>query len=276
MIATFEALETVSRTALLGVRLWDAVSGSAVSDRIQITELESGWTAIPNSSSVFVFHDLPGLRAASYSAATGPFWASPPVHATFTFEVVDFNQRFLPFRFTADVPHDRLFVPACADAGALATPLHSSPGRPTTPGFAAIRADLWDVVNDIPASWAVLEIDGVGNVPWRGVADAQGRVLVLCPYPEPRWTGSSPPAGSQALSDQSWPVTFAVRYEPGTTGPLESPAAVADICEVLTQAAATLLSTVSPESPLPTQTLIFGRELILRSGNQPLLFVLPT
>jgi hypothetical protein len=274
MIATVRILETVTRTALLGVRLWDPVSGGPVSDRIQVTETASGRTALTNPSGVFAFHDLPGLHAASVGLAGGAFWQSPPARASFTFEVVDLDQRFLPFRFSADPPCEGLFAPACV--GATSMPLFSSPGRPTVPGFATVRADLWDVVADVPAASAVLEIDGVGNAPWRGVADAQGRVLLLCPYPEPRWLGSSPPAGSLALSDQSWPVTLSVRYATGATGDPRNPAPAADICAVLTQPPATLLSTVSPESPLPAQTLVFGRELILRSGSMPVLLVVPT
>jgi hypothetical protein len=137
-----------------------------------------------------------------------------------------------------------------------------------------VRADLRDAINDVPAAWAVLEVDGVGDRPWRGVADARGSVLVLCPYPEPRWNGSSPPVGSQALSEQRWPVTLTVRYAAGATG--GSGAAVAELCSILNQPVATLLSSSSPVSLLPAQTLTYGHELILRSGDSSVLFVMPT
>jgi hypothetical protein len=131
-------------------------------------------------------------------------------------------------------------------------------------------------VADAPAAWAVLEIDGVGDAPWQGVADGQGRVLLLCPYPEPRWQGSSPPAGSHALSEQTWPVTFAVRYAPGLAATGAGSPAVPDVCAVLTQPPAVLASTMSPETPLPAQTLSFGRQLTLRSVSRSVLFVLPS
>lgn len=275
-MTTFTPVESVTRTALLGLRLWDAVAGAAVSDGIQATEVSSGRRAVANTVDVLAFHDLPGLRASSYGNPSTGFWSSPPAARTFTFQVVDTNQRFLPFRFTTTVPQDGLYVAPCADPGATATPLSSSPARPTIPAFAAIRADLWDVVNDVPAAWAVLEVQGVGSAPWRGVADSAGRALLLCPYPEPRWSGSSPPAGSQSLSTQAWPITFSAQYGPTATGPIGSPPPVPDICAVLTQPAATLLNSVSPDSPLLAQTLTFGRELILRTGTQSVLLVLPS
>jgi len=142
-----------------------------------------------------------------------------------------------------------------------------------------VRADLWDAVADAPATGALLQIAGVGANTWSGVSDARGSVVVQCPYPEPRWQGASPPPGSAALSQQSWTVDASVLYSPPTASP---PASVSqsdgspDLCTVLSQTTGTLLASESPSTALPSQTLLFGRELILRSAARSVLLVLPT
>jgi hypothetical protein len=248
-------MNTVVRTAQLGVRFWDAAGGRAVADGLELRERRTGRRAIPNRSGVFVFHDLP----------PGPG----------AFEVRDRDQRFVDFGFTADTPHRGLFAPPCVAAASPpaaygSIPLFSAPTRRTPPGQAVVRADLWDADMDAPAAGAVLEISGVNvAAPALGVADARGRVVVLGPYPEPHWQGASPPARSSSLSTQTWTVEAAVRYSPTSTSqPL-------DLCEALTQPAATLLASDSPFEVLPPQTLGFGRELVLRSTGRSVLLVVP-
>lgn len=278
------SLDRVTRTAALGVRFWDSVAGRAVAEGLELLETSTGKLAIPNPSNVFVFHDLPGLRAASFGSGDAAFWSSPPASGRFTFEVTDRDRRFIPFRFTAGVPQRGLFVPACVAAGSPpaaldSVPLFSAPSRPTPPGLAAVRAELWDVIADAPAAGAVLEVSGVGATAWRGIADSRGQVVVQCPYPEPRWQGASPPPGSASLSEQSWSVHASVRYSPTQASPpssLRQASHPPDLCQVLMQTAATLLATDSPSAVLPAQTLQFGRELVLRSAGRPILLVLPT
>jgi hypothetical protein len=244
----------IVRTPALGVRFWDAVGGRAVGDGLELRELRTGRRATANPSHVFVFHDLPSGHR--------------------TFEVRDRDRRFVAFSFTADVPQRGLFAPSCVPttsppAADVSIPLFSAPSRPTPPGLAVVRADLWDAEAGAPAAGAVLEVTGVGPSPVSGIADARGRVVVLCPYPEPRWQGTSPPAGSSALSKQTWTVEAAVRYSPTSTRqPL-------DLCEALTQPAATLLAGDSPLEVLGPQTLGFGRELVLRSTGRSVLLVVP-
>jgi len=157
-------------------------------------------------------------------------------------------------------------------------PLFSAPSRIAPAGVAAVRADLWDAAADAPAAWAVLEVSASGEPTYRGVADALGRVVVLLPYPEPPWHGSSPPPGSRSLSDQTWDLDVAARYAPALASPpFPDPASAEppDLCAVLTQPAGTLLDGDSPGSVLAPQTLEFGRELVLRTGDLPVLHVLP-
>jgi hypothetical protein len=120
----------------------------------------------------------------------------------------------------------------------------------------------------------VLEVSAAGVGTVRGIADRRGRVLVLLPYPEPPWHVTSPPSpGGRPLSAQTWPVTIAVRYGPASP-PLPGPDHVEppDLCSVLTQAPATLV-TDSPAVPLTSDELVFGRELVLGAEGQMLLVI---
>ena len=274
-------LETVTRTAALGVRFWDRVTGRAPAEGLDVYETSTGTRARPTSSNVYVFHDLPGLARATFGGDAVADWSSPPISARFTFEVRDRDARFIAFRFDAQAPQRGLFVPPCITAGsppsgAGCIPLFSAPSRPRQPGAAVVRADLWDAVADAPAAWAVLEISAAGVPPTRGVADALGRVVVQASYPEPRWSGASPPPGSTSLSDQTWTLEAAVRYTPSRSRLPSDEPEPPDLCHVLTQTTATVLPGDSPTSALLSETLMFGRELVLRSAGRSVLLVLPT
>ena len=275
-------LETVTRTALLGVRFWDRVSGQLIADGLQVVETATGTAALSGPSGVFAVHDLPGLQASAFGSGDDAFWSSPPVEEYCVFHVTDTQGRFLPFAFTADVPVRGLFADDCGvvasphDATTGAVPLFSTPSRVAPSGIAAVRADLKDAVTGDEAAWAVLEVSLNGAAVYRGVADEHGRTAVLLPYPKPPWH-ASPPPGSRALSDQTWPVTLSVRYSGASASPpFPDPASgePPDLCAVLTQPAGTLLASASPEAPLGAQTLVFGRELVLRTGDGPDLLVL--
>jgi hypothetical protein len=268
-------LDHVVREAVLGVSFWDSVTGRVAAEGLEVREISSGTYARTTPSNVYVFNHLPGLRTWGDPIV----WSSPPGRRL-TFAVTDRDRRFIPFRFAAEVPQPLLFVPSCIVGGSppatgQSIPLFSSPSRPVQPGFAAIRADLWDVLADAPAAGAVLEVLGVNTSPWFGVADWRGRVVVQCPYPEPRWQISSPPPGRAALSQHSSTVVVAVRFSACWTSPPPSECQPPDLCEVLTQPPATLLASESPTSTLGAQHLIFGRELVLRSTGRSELLVLP-
>jgi hypothetical protein len=277
-------LETVTRTALLGVRFWDRVTGRVVVDGLEVMETTSGTRLLSSRSGVFALHELPGLRASAFGSGDDAFWSSPPAVSTIGFTVVDTTRQFLPFAFTTDVPFRGLLAEDCGldasppDAVVGGVPLFSAPSRIAPAGVAAVRADLWDVDANAPAAWAVLEVSAGSGPVYRGVADANGRTVVLLPYPEPPWHGSSPPPGSHALSEQTWPLTIGVRYAPAQASPplpAPSPDAVPDLCAVLTQPAGTLLAADSPSTALGSQLLAFGRELVLRTPGQSVLHVLP-
>jgi hypothetical protein len=276
--------ERFTRTALLGVRFWDRVSGRPVADGLELVETSSGVAATYGPHGVFAFHDLPGFRDSAYGAGNDSFWASPPNSGGFTFRVRDRERRFLPFTFDADVPARGLFAEDCGMTPSPpeivgVVPLFSAPNRVTAGGLARVSADLWDVEAGRPAAWAVLEVWTGGVHAYRGVADQDGRVAVLFAYPEPPLHQTSPPpGGSRALSHQTWPLTLSVRYAPASMSPpAPDPASgePPDLCAVLTQPEATLLGADSPATPLGSQLLAFGTELPLKTLGHSELHVLP-
>jgi hypothetical protein len=263
-------LERITRTALLGVRPWDAATGRAVTEGLSLTEIRHGIRATPNRSGVFVFHDLPGLRASSFGTGDDGFWASPPAHAELTLELADERGRYLAFRFDAEAPARGVFREACPasppELDVPGVPLFSAPSRTVPGGLAAVRADLWDLTADEPAAFAVLEVTAGPGLMFRGVADERGRVLVLLPYPEPPWQTGSPPPTAVALSEQTWTLGLAAAYAP-PAGPAPAP----DLCAVLSQPPATLLAALSPPVALTTATLVFGQPLSLRTPGHSVL-----
>jgi hypothetical protein len=279
-----KVLDTVTRVTPFGIRLWDPVTARSVTDGLIVREVERGVTAFPNRAGAFVAAGFEGLRAAEFGTGDAAYWDNPPAVADFTFEVLDRHGRYHDFRFDARLPHRQLFVPDCLldsppDRVADSIPLFSTPARESPGAVAVVRAELWDVTGDRPASWALLEVRPPGAAfPAVGLADRQGRLVVFLPYPEPPWSGPSPPPGSQSLSEQTWTLDLTARYSPSLASPpLPDPSGVTppDLCSILEQEAATLLSQLSPPIPLTTATLEFGRELVVQSTDLPTLLVAP-
>jgi hypothetical protein len=132
--------------------------------------------------------------------------------------------------------------------------------------MAVVRADL--VAGRIvpaPASWALLEARVPGQPPARGMADREGRVAVIFPYPEPVAISaravSPPDSPGQSLWDQAWTVRLAVFYDAVAPAP-----DVPDLCRALDQSAAELWTDRRGIDPLPAQTLRYGQDLIVRGA----------
>jgi hypothetical protein len=281
-MATLLELERITRVAPLGMRFWDHPTASSVSEGLRVTIVETGRPAYANRSGVFVATGLPGLRDAEQGRGDAAYWASPPVHRAVTVELIDKFARFHDVRLAADAPFRGIFdeecgVPDSPPRAAPAVPLFSLPSRLVPAGTAAVRAELTDAGTGDPAAWAVLEVSAAGVGTARGIADRQGRVLVLLPYPEPPWHGPSPPPGSRPLSAQIWPVAIAVRYSPDDSPPFapEDWPVSPDLCTVLTQTPAALASATAPAVPIVADELVFGRELLLNTPERPVLLVTP-
>ena len=283
MTALGPPLDVVTRVTPLGIRLWDFVTQTAVSEGLALSVRgPAGPASVSiaiNPSNVFVVSRLPGLAATEAGDGEAAFWASPPAAASYVITVDDSLGRFLPCSVQVIAPTHGVLPSPCAAGTWMpsmalgpAIPLFSSPSRELLPGTAAVRAQIWDAVADAPAAYAMLEVDTGAPPAQRGLADDQGRVLVALPYPPLPTTLSSPP-GPQALTALTWPVTPTVYYD--TTAAATGTSGHPDLCSLLAQAPATALATASPPSTLSTATLAYGSDLVLATPGQSTLLIDP-
>lgn len=279
-------LERLTRVAPFGVRFWDAVADRLISDDLAVTAFllsnpTRQFALQQNRSGVYVLHTASGFAGFSFGDGGEAFWESLPPPRSFVIEVSDRQRRFLSMSFTVDAPHRGIFGwadPTASPRGSVrpAVPLYSAATRAVPAGMAVVRADLWDTVNERPAAWAMLEAQRDGEEPSRGVADEHGRVAVMFPYPEPLPGTLSSPLGSplsggpRLLADQTWLLHLRGFYSPRASIP-HMPA----LEEVLSQAPATLLASVSPPLPLSEVKLTFGKELIVKSQFRSELLMIP-
>ena len=270
MTASTYLFERNVRPAPLGVRFWDGVVGTFVRDGLHVaaypadnpSRRATGYLA---GSSTFAFRDLPGLRGFELAVGSDDPWASPLPLRPFVVDVTDGSGRFLPSRFTVGVPHAGIFSPDCllADMAVGAVPLFSAAGREPPGVKVKVRAELWDLLAEAPAAWALVEARVGGTLIGRGVSDEKGKVVVMGPYPAPPASPfDSPPSAPRPLTSQTWTVTLAAWYTPARPDP-----AVPDLCAVLGQGPATLWADPARAAAFPGATLTFGRDLVARSTD---------
>ena len=239
-------LERLTIVAPLGVRFRDEATGAYVTDSLNVTvhpewQPEVRTTGVPNTSSVFGFHDLPWMRDVDFDAT--PF--------EFVLEVVDRSGRFLPYRLPLLLPHE----------GILEQPLFSSPSRAPVDGMGVLRAELIDAGTQKPASWALIEAKAGEQRLVTGMADREGRVMLPLFYPKPVITLGSPGTPNTPLAQQTWAVDFTVRYRRREPVP-----EIPDLVDDLAQPAATAWEQTSPPAVWTQATLHFGRELRLATA----------
>lgn len=299
MTASVQVWETVMRHAPFGLRLWDIAAATHLVDRLEIDVVERSRAtkrarAFVNRSGIYCALDVPGLRdfelgasddAAAWNAALRPYRV----------EVRDPAGRFLPFAFDADLPARGLFnwlAPGTSPPQPWASPtehgsppsamvervpLFSSPSRPVPEPLAAVRAQLREFGMERPAAWCLLTVSIDAVVRGIGLADQEGRVAVLFPYPErPRPTLTSPPSAS---NDFRWSIELTAYY---VARPANTPAPViadlADVIEQLNSPRTLFHSTASPLQALPVLSLEYRVPLTVRTeitatGPSSFLFV---
>ncbi|MBZ4417852.1 hypothetical protein [Myxococcus sp. RHSTA-1-4] len=293
-------MERLSRVAPLGLRFVDEATGTFIGDGLQVSAFPEGLPAarrqsVLNRSGIHVLMDLPGLRDLEFGdehAGDDAWWATHAGQRPYTVEVRDTLGRFLPCAFRAELPHRKLFAPDCVSSppsplsplspndDGPSVPLFSAPSRQAAVPLAVLRAELWDVDEDAPAAWALVEATDPGGVTVRGVADEKGRLALFFQYPRP--LDFSPdfsfPAGPPLL-EQTWALQIRVHYTRRTPVP-ELP----DVCLTLSQPPAGVW-TVDSGGPLALleSTLRYGQELVLRTRRpdpqappHPRLWITPT
>lgn len=275
-----ETPERLTLTCALGARFFDIATGTFVTaDSLQASAWPVGipWReveGIVTPSGIIAFHALPGLRAFERSAAEDP-WDPAPATRMFQVEVTDPPGRYLPCTFVVQAPTKGLAI--FAESGSPpwikegAVPLFSAPWRTVPSGLAIVRAQLRELATGEPAAWAFVEAQYFsGGTPRTafGLADKEGRVVLMFPYPEGqrRPLGGSPPTnGVNGLTQQSWELDLLFFYQPLEASPPSTvkPEEAADYAFRLEQPQVFASRESSPLVPLGQQTLYFGQELNL-------------
>lgn len=300
-------LERVTLVAPFGLSLWDQTTGTIASDglAVRLFRLDQegeplDWAeASANRRGVFVAHDIPGLADFEARAAGTDVWPASTPPRPYLVEVRDTLGRFTPFTLRVDLPAPlgpalppciaglRLPEPerSSPPAGLGHVPLFSTPSRPIQAGQAVVRATLLDAGSGKPAQYAALEVRMSGQLVGLGIADEQGQVAAVFPYPEPpaRPAPLSPPAsppGTQPLTSQTWLVDIVVRYRRGLQRwklpSTPESMSLAELCEVLLQPDAVALQiATSPPAPLASQELRYGEELLLAAGGGGKVLITP-
>lgn len=291
VIETLPVIGRLTRTAPLGLRFWDDLTGRVVGDGLVVTAYPPDsplrrTEAVVNRSGVYVLNGLPGLREVEFGNGDDDFWNAPPGRAIFKIEVVDTFRRFQPFLMTIEAPVKGIV--GSAEAGgdsppgaSPGIPLYSTASRSVPAAMAVLRADLreWKTGGDHegePARWALVEARMAGRLVARGIADDRGSVALLFAYPAPvtHPLGSPPvisPPGAEgpALRDQQWTIELSASFDKlSPEPPAPGSPALPELTEVLAQSPATLWADTERSEILTETVLGFGRELIVRSVDR--------
>lgn len=276
-------LERLTHFTLLGIRFWDAALDRPVADGLTVTAWPTAAPrqvrrAVRTASGVYAFHGLPGMRRLEQATAADILAASPPDITSFVVAVADAQRRFFPVAFEVSLPLPDLGVfPTAVSTSPPGSPgfyLFSAPTRAPAPGLAVVRAQLVEAGSQQPAAYAVVEAEVRGHTHY-AIADARGALALLFPYPLfVSALGASPPGGLP-LAEQQWPLTLRVRYQPAAQAPLPGTPLPA-LASLFAQPAATIWpSTAGTAVSQLTFDLLFGQELVLRTGAESTLWITP-
>lgn len=264
-------MERVSRHCALGIRFWDIAGATSTVDGLEVelfprANPQARSALLPNRGGVYVAHTVPSLREFEYSnEAPEVLWAT--ALRPYRVKVNDPKSRFLPIEFDADLPARGLFswlapwmsppqpIVLPTEEGSPPpwllerVPLFSAPSRPVPEPLAVVYAQLREFGSARDAAWSLLGVSIDGRTRGLGLADAQGRVAVMFPYPEPpRMFLASPP---EARNDFSWELALTAFWS--SASPAPAVPAFADLGTVLAQLSQprnVIESALSPALPL--------------------------
>lgn len=279
-------LSLAALTSPLGLGFHDAADGGPVRDGLRVTARPvtgSGreTMAVVTPGGRHAFHRLPGLARFGFAGSDATpgadfdtlIWSAAPL-IDFVVSVSDKLGRFLPMRFVVAAPARGLAIPDCLRTSppeAEATiPLFSAPARPVPCGYATIYAQLRYAADGAPAAWARVTAE-LGEQPVAaGVADAEGRLALIFPYPMPaaKTTLVSPPDPDPAAALFSWALRLRAFHAPPVVVPDVPP-----LCDVLAQPEVGLLHSLSPPAPLTSVTLQYGSVLTVATAGSSFLLL---
>ncbi|MEH6413448.1 hypothetical protein [Pseudomonas sp. CGJS7] len=286
--------EVLQRNAALGLRFWDVAAATTAIDGLVVeiyprSDPFARKRALPNPSGIYVAHRLPLLAAFEFddSQPAGQPWidaasGSPPLLRGYRIEVSDPQGRYLPIAFDAELPVRGLFdwlapwiSPPQAllwpgDAGSppqwliQRIPLFSAPRRAPPSPLAVLYAQMRETGSNRVAAWSLLAVSIAGQRRGIGLADREGRVAVMFPYPEPpRAPLASPPA---ERADFAWSVELEAYWSP--LSPPPEPPLVPDLAQVLMQLSTPCTVLDSLSSPAPRRRLDYRRAMTARTEGQ--------
>ena len=269
---TVKIMERVSRHSALGIRFWDIAGATSNVEGLEVeiyprANPYARSALTPNRSGVYVAHTVPDLREFEYSNdEPDVLWAT--ALKPYRVKVNDPRGRFLPIEFDADLPARGLFTwlaPWLSPPQSIAlpteegspppgllerVPLFSAPSRPVPEPLAVVYAQLREFGSGREGAWSLLGVSIDGRTRGLGLADEQGRVAVMFPYPEPpRMLLASPP---EARNDFSWQLALTAFWSPASPPPPAVPdfADLGVVLAQLSQPRDVIESTASPALPL--------------------------
>jgi hypothetical protein len=275
-MTSVRVLERVTRNVPLGLRFWDTAAATSTIYGLTVEVFPRSnprirTLAAMNRSGAYVAHQLPlapppDERDFEFSDDEGAV-LSPAVTRAYRVEVTDPAGRFLPIAFDADLPSRGFFtwqapfltppqpVSLPGEPGSPPpllierVPLFSAPSRPVPDPLAVVYAQLREVGTGRDAAWSLLTVSIDDIVRGIGLADAQGRIAVIFPYPEPpRVSLASPP---EARNDFTWELALTAFWLPAS--PANAAPEIPDLADLfasLTTPRTVVESTVSPAMPL--------------------------
>jgi hypothetical protein len=265
-------LETVTLRCALGIRFRDVSTGDVIASGLSVSAAPVNaplrtTTAQINTSGVWVFNGLAGLRGYERGTDQTGDAGSPPGARSFLITVQDMENRFLPCTFTATAPTQGLFQitpPGSPPWPWSDVPLFPAPWRAAI-GCAMVRMSIAARTEDQPAAWALVRVTTTVRsrvIEGLGVADARGCLVVMFPWPEliGLTTVASPPGGVGA-DTQGWDLKIEAWHDFDAED-----SDFADLDAILLRlgrAPDTLSTAASPPGPITNATLTYGRELVV-------------
>ena len=256
----------------LGLRFWDPVLNMQISDHLSVRAWQDK-TNYPvrhgfrTSSGNYAFQGLPGLHYIEY-----PYPGDkdrPELPKKYIVEVRDELDRFMPAVFSVDLPLPYRGLYLSENGNSFpGFYLISSPSRTTTQGLASVRGHLICKSTDIPASYAIAEVEIEGRK-WYGIANKMGSIAVIFPYPQfksPADTANNHGEMENPFSLQTWQMTIRIYFSPeslvfpqGSNIPL--------IQTIVEQEPGEIWDTEIHSVKELSSNLTFDQEFILRTGD---------
>jgi hypothetical protein len=261
-------LETTRFFTPMGIRFWDMVTNKQVSDNLVVTARPDKMdfpfiSAFRTPSGIYAFQGLPGLHEVEHPIQD----IDPDKHNKkhFIIKVEDQMRRFLPVVFSLDLPIKGIFPDDVKSISlqnkASGFYLISAPTRSISPGIAAIRGQLIEKSTNKPAAYAVIEVV-VDGKNWFGVANEQGSISILFPYPDFKNTSLS----SSSLHEQQWDLTIQVRYDPKTLS-FPNDSRIPKLHTIFEQPTGIIWSSTEPKSDTLELNVTCGHEFTLRTKD---------